>query len=128
VVPFYTADIVPVSTAKTYPTLSVKRSGGTSAVLKWLENVQTGKRIYLNYSLVDGETVMIRFRPGEREIRSDYFGKVWRAALRNSDIGEFYLLPATNNLEIFVETAGSPTMDAVMHYRDEYETADGTAS
>src|SRR3990172_3348503 len=106
---------------------SITRSGGTSAVVEWLRNETTGKRLYLNYALQSGETLTIDLTPGARQITSSYRGAVWEAALRNSDLGDFYLLPGDNDISAFVNQAGSPTMTAFMKFPIAHESADGVA-
>jgi hypothetical protein len=99
--------------AVAYPTITIKRSGGTLAQVQYLKNETTGKTLYLNYSLLDGETLTIRMTPGAKTITSDYSGNViGRALLPNSDFSEFALQPGANVISLYVYQTGSPTMTA----------------
>ena len=125
-----TAEITVVTnpgTARAYPVITIKRSGGTSATVEWLRNETTGKTLYLNYALQSGETLTIDLTPGRRQIISSYRGAVWEAALRNSDLGDFYLLPGDNDISVFVNQAGSPSMTAFMKFPIAHESVDGVA-
>src|SRR3972149_1605857 len=125
-----TSEITTVSnpgSARAYPVVEITRSEGTSAVVEWLRNETTGKRLYLNYALQSGEKLTIDLTPGARQITSSYRGAVWEAALRNSDLGDFYLLPGDNDISAFVNQAGSPTMTAFMKFPIAHESADGVA-
>ncbi len=109
-------------TKEVCPVLYIKRSGGTSAAAKWMENLSTGMRIYLNYSLLDGETLIIDVK--NRMIYSDFFGNVTRAVLRNSDFADFRVLPGFNSLYIFVYQMGSPTMTQLVKWEELFWSAD----
>ena len=76
-----------------FPILKIYRADdGTSATLNSLENVTTGKKLLFNYALQKGETLTIDMTPGNRSVKSDFFGDVWRAVLRGSDLASFGLL------------------------------------
>src|SRR3990167_3498040 len=125
-----TSEITTVSnpgSARAYPVIEITRSGGTSAVVEWLHNESTGKTLYLNYALQSGETLTIDLTTGARQITSSYRGAVWEAALRNSDLGDFYLLPGDNDISAFVNQAGSQTMTAFMKFPIAHESVDGVA-
>jgi hypothetical protein len=102
--------------ATAYPAIKVKRVGGTYARLEWLKNETTGDVLMCDYSLLDGETITIDLTPGNRSIKSDFFGDVWRAVLRSSDLSSFNLLPGINNISVFVKPSGAPTITAWMEY------------
>ncbi len=110
---------------RSYPVMTIHRSGGTSLKMYWLENLETGARIYLNYSLLDGETLTLDFRPNARDVHSSFFGLVWDAVLRGSTFADFYLLPGANRIVAFGLSAGSPTVTAVMTWTPTYYAADG---
>ncbi len=114
-------------TARSYPVVSIKRSGGTSATVEWLRNETTGRTIYLNYALQSGETLTIDFRLGKRSIVSSFYGVVWRAALRGSEFSDFYLLPGVNAISAYVNQVGGPTMTQNMVWKTTHESADGAA-
>lgn len=113
-----------------YPVFTVRRDGGTSAALDFLANLETGAFIYFDYSLADGETLTIDFRPGQRSCISSISGSVWNAIDDNSDVANFYLQPgngsSTNDNVIVIESTlvGSPTITASMIYRTAYRSLD----
>lgn len=112
---------------KAYPILRIKRSGGSFAQVRYLRNETTGATLWLDYDLLDGETLTIDFRPGKRKAMSDYFGSVWRAIERNSDVAEFALLPGVNLINMFVYTGGSPTVATTMEWQLSHWSVDGAA-
>jgi hypothetical protein len=98
-----------------YPVAVFKRTGGTSARVVWLENQTTGKRVYLNYYLQDGEELRIDFRPGKRDVVSSLYGKRrWEAILGGSDFNEFVLIPGNNVMQSFVDIGGGATTEIYM--------------
>jgi hypothetical protein len=112
---------------KAFPKLYIKRSGGTTATLQYLKNETTGATVNLDYSILDGEEIIIDFREGSRSATSSMFGNVWRAILRNSNFADFYLLPGNNSISTFVNETGSPTITAYMQWRNTHWSADGVA-
>ncbi|MDO8683912.1 MAG: phage tail family protein [Armatimonadota bacterium] len=112
-----------------YPQLIIKRSGGTSATLEWLKNETTGKTIWFNYALLDGETLTIDFTPGNKGITSSIFGNIiGRALLPGSDFSTWALQPGSNSVSFFIADAGTPTLTAYLLYRDQYLSPDGAIS
>jgi hypothetical protein len=112
-------------TEKVKPVLVFGRSGGTSARILWIENQLTGRRLYCDYSLLDGETVMIDLRDGKRDVVSTLFGRRrWEGIRLGSDINDFELLPGDNPLAVFVDVVGSPTMTQYALWEKLYWMAD----
>ncbi len=112
-----------------YPKLIIKRSGGTSATLEWLKNETTGKTLWLNYSLLNGERLTIDLTPGAKSITSDFFGNVLgRALLPNSDFANFGLLSGDNDISFYINDVGAPTLTAYLQYRAPYLSVDGVAA
>jgi hypothetical protein len=111
--------VTPAGTENSYPRIVIKRSGGTSAKLLSIQNETAGKRLLFDYDLLDGETITIDLRPGKRAMTSSFWGKRWRI-LPNSDLANFLLLPDSQVITAFVETAGSPTMTAFLVYKNTY--------
>lgn len=116
-----------LSSRTAYPTIVFSRSGGTSVIVKLLKNETTGATLYLNYSLLDGEKLTIDLRLGKREVTSNYFGRSLRALLRNSDVGQFNLLPGSNSISCLISEAGSPTVEAYIVWQNVHWSVDGVA-
>lgn len=113
--------------AKAYPVIKIKRSGGTQLWLKYLKNETTGAVLYFNYYLLDGETLTIDLRPGKRMIESDFFGTVWNALERGSELAKFYLQKGSNEVMAWATPAGSPTVTATMEWAVQHWAADMAA-
>jgi hypothetical protein len=123
----YLNTIVNNGTRSGYPKIVISRSGGTTAIVKYLKNETTGATLYLDYSLLDGEELTIDLTEGGRSIKSSLFRNVWQAGLRSSDFANFFLLPGTNYVSVFVNETGSPTITAYMQWRNTHWSADGVA-
>lgn len=110
--------------ARAYPTITISRAGGTLTKAIYIENTTTGKRLLLNYSLQDGETLTINLEPGRRSVISSYYGNVWSAVARSSDLTEFFLQPGDNAIRTLIAEAGTPTITAYMTWKTAYWSAD----
>ena len=115
-------------THEIHPVIKIKRSGGTSATLSWIKNETTGKTLWFNYALLDGEELTLDLRPGSRNITSSYWGNAWRALQRGSDFASFTLLPGANIITTVITEVGSPTVTAYASWRNTHWSADGTAA
>jgi hypothetical protein len=113
--------------------VTINRSGGTTAIVYRLANAATGAEIYLNYSLLAGETLTLDFRPfSETALTaiSSFFGPVPSAILGGSNTGQFYLTPgrsgASNNniITLYAPTAGGATVTATLYYTAAYLSQD----
>lgn len=114
--------------APVYPTITVTRSGGTVARVEYIQNVATGQALYLNYSLLDGETLTIDLAPGDKSITSSYYGDViGRALLPSSDFSAWRLDPGANGVSLYVYQTGSPTVTARCIFKPTYWSVDGVA-
>lgn len=114
---------------RAYPYLTIKRSGGTTATLEYLENLTTGAKVYFSYTIRDGEELLIDFRPGRRGMTSSFAGQRNRDILPGSDMGNFYLKPtasgtASNKIICYIHETGSPTMDVFLIWQDAYNGVD----
>ena len=119
-----TATITNSGTAARHPVFKVSRSGGTSATLYTLINETTGKKLMFDYSMLDGETLTVDMRPGQRSIVSSFFGPRPDAILANSDFGSWALQPGSNQITCFVDVAGAPTITAWLEWKDAYRGMD----
>jgi hypothetical protein len=111
-----------------YPKIVFERNGGTTATVAWIKNETTDTTLYFDYDLLDGERITIDLSEGDRSIKSSYFGNVWSALLRNSNVVDFNLLPGTNKVSIYINQTGSPTMTAYMQWRNTHWSVDGVAA
>lgn len=113
--------------AETYPTITLKRSGGTSATLLSLRNLTTGDDLWFDLALIDQETVTIELHPDSSDILSDVRGRVARYLLRGSDLSSFRLLKGENEISALLTEAGSPTVTTILRWVDAYWSVDGAA-
>ena len=125
--PLKTTTVTNGGTARVYPIVKISRSGGTSSRVSKLTNTTTDKSVYLNYSLQDGETVTLDFRPGHLSMTSDA-GRVLSTnrwdILPQSILADFYLLPGINGFTIFYDALGGATVTAIISWSDTYWSVD----
>jgi len=117
-------------TARAHPKVVIKCTSGTTnqpATVAYLKNKTTGATLWLNYPLFIGETLTLDFTLGARSISSSMFGTVWRAILKQSDFSQFYLLPGSNDVILFVNETSSTTLTAYITFPLTHESADGVA-
>lgn len=101
-------------TTKTSPIIRIKRSGGTEARIKWIENLANNSVLWIDYSLQNGEEITIDLTPSEKIVKSSFSGEKWNAILPISDLNEFIIQPGENKIKVFIETTGSPTIEAFL--------------
>lgn len=118
------ANAVNGGTVPTYPKVIFNRSGGTTATIQTVKNEQNGQEILFNYSLLNGETLTVDLTQTKKSINSSFFGSRQDAVLKNSDFGNWHLLPGSNQITSFVSTTGSPTITAYLLYKDQYDSQD----
>jgi hypothetical protein len=125
-------------TSSAYPYVEISRSDGavtvTRCVVKSLINETTKARIYLEYPLLDGETLTLELRPHEGiKATSSKFGRVDDAILANSNQGQFFLVPdnttgdSDNIINLFVDeqtSDGSTVVTANMKFKATYLSLD----
>jgi len=106
-----------------YPKMYFKRTGGTSTLMATFTNETTGRRLFFNYGLLDGETISINLEPKEKTVISDFFGQRFDAILPNSDFGELSLLPGDNEITVFLINNGA-AITAWAEWVNAYKSAD----
>jgi hypothetical protein len=127
--PAAVATITNPGTAASYPVIRIKRSGGTSAILKRLQNETTGAVIeFDDYAMLDGEEITLDMRQTSRAVTSSVYGSVWQAVSRASDFAGFSILPGTNKISLLVTQAGSPTMVTNIQWARSHWSIDGVAA
>jgi len=114
-------------TTKAYPKFVFHRSGGDDATVAMIKNEDTGDTLWLNYALMDGETLTLDLDPNNRTCISDISGDVWQAVLRGSDLTSFSFLPGDNHISIYIVEHGSPTTTCYATWRNTHWSSDGVA-
>lgn len=118
--------VINSGSARAYPTLTVSMTGGTIRI-RGLFNYTTGDLIYMNYALSSGETLTLTLAPGNRSMRSSYYGDVSGYMLSSSDFATWSLLPGSNNIGLFINgETGSPIVSPAptLTWRNRYWGAD----
>jgi len=111
-------------TAPAFPKIIVSRDGGTAVRLIQVRNETTGRGLSFDYSLLDGEELVIDLTPTGKTIISSIFGARPDAILAGSDFGTFSLLPGNNTITCFIDVAGGPTVDCYLLWKDAYKSYD----
>ena len=111
-------------TAKAYPIITINRSGGTTARVQSIVNNTTGSQIVFDEEIFDGEEIVIDLRPGRQEVNSTTLGPSWTAERwvfkPGSNIAEWALLPGDNSINLYVQGTGTPTITAIVQWRNTY--------
>jgi hypothetical protein len=89
----------------------------------WLENITTGDVIYLDYTLLAGEQLIIDFRTGHMNVTSSWRGPVMDAILPQSAFSSFHLQPGANRINFFMDDI-TETSDAQIRFVPQYESVD----
>lgn len=108
-----------------YPVLRVLAEGGDTVTLRWLKNLRTGRTMLFDYAMAEGEELLVDFRPGQRKVVSSVLGELANQPQPGSDLARFVLLPGPNDLAIFIQNTGSPTITAEVYWRPRHWSADG---
>jgi len=125
-------------TAPAYPYVEISRDDSgdtvTRCIIKRLKNETTGAIIYMDYTLLDGETLTLELRPHEEiKATSSKFGNVNDAFLENSNQGQFFLNPdnssgsSENIINLFVDEqtlSGSTVVTANMKFKAAFLSLD----
>ncbi len=124
-----TKSIVNAGDRNAYPySITVTRTGGTSATLTAITNTYTGDSLLFNYAMGNGETITINLTPGARSITSSSGANLVSQLLAGSKFTTWSVSPGTHTYNVDVTGVGSPTMAAVLKYYPTYWAADGVAA
>lgn len=107
--------------------ITIARSGGTTARLRAIVNTFTGKKLVFDYALLDGETFTIDAAGSPRTIYSSGNANLLGQLISNSNLDTFAVSGGTNNMLLFVDTTGSPTITATLYYYRGYWGADSVS-
>jgi len=108
-------------TARSYPTIVINGpSSGTSRIYQ-IVNYTTGRAIYLNLTLIAGETARMVLAPDNLSFTSDFQGNIASAIMQGSNTADFFLQPGANLMSFF---SASSTVVATLYYRPNYASLD----
>lgn len=111
-------NIVNYGTAISYPIIYILGPG----LLRWIENQTTGKKIYLNATIINAEEVFIDF--GKKKIYSTTRGDITYFILSGSDFADFLLIPGNNVISILMTDDVNSKM--VIYHKPQHWSADAT--
>lgn len=111
-------------TARAWPVLAIKRTGGTSLQFRGMYNIGTGAEIHCIYDLDDGEELTINLEPGQKTVTSNFDGNVIHKVMPGSDIAQWWIEPEVNLLGFLAVGVGSPTITCTMKHRASYWSCD----
>lgn len=101
------------------PSVYIKGPG----TLRWLENQTTGKRMYMNLSILNNEEVTIDF--GQAKIYSSIRGDLSYSVLPGSDFKSWKLAPGENKIAAFMIDDVGGIMQ--IRYTPQHHSTDATA-
>lgn len=95
-------------TADVFPEIVIEWTTGGSAVrFETLRNETTGRELYFNYTMLEGERLTIDLDPTKKSIISSMFGPRPDAILAGSDFGTFLLQPGANDITLYLSQTGA---------------------
>lgn len=104
------------TTAKMFPWFKIDVSFNNvnnTAKLISIINETTGAKLFFDYDFVDGESLFIDLRPGQRVMISSVFGPRWDI-LPSSDVANFWLRSGVDNdITCFINAGGTPEPDVL---------------
>ncbi len=113
-------------TADVYPQIKFTGPG----ILWAITNYTTGKSLYFNnYTLLAGETATFTHDPaGGITFISSFYGNILGKILPGSDVTTFGLIPGTNNIVPFIESATGATKVEFIYQNTHYSFESGAGS
>lgn len=111
--------------ANAYPIITISRAGDSSAAIYAIGNLTAGDYIYLQYTILSGETITIDLTPGAKTVWSNMRGNIASRVRASSNLGTFRLLPGNNAIYVFVPPNGSGTSTVTITWRNRYWSTDG---
>lgn len=106
------------------PTFIFERTGGGTAVVRFIRNNTTRQTIWLDYNLLVGEVLTVDLERGA--VNSSRFGPRLTAVARAADMG-LSLAPGENHLSVWVDTLDPMEVAAHVVFRPTYWAADDVA-
>lgn len=103
--------------AETYPTLTIRGPTTGSSRVYQLVNTTTGRAIYLNYTILAGETATLVLDPATLSFTSTFQGNIFNTILPGSQSTQFTLQPGANTISFF---AADSTVTAVLSWPTRY--------
>jgi hypothetical protein len=115
-------------TRESYPIITIRRTGGDDYTIKTMRNAKTGATLRMDYTILDGEELVINLIPGRRSVTSNLFGPRWDAIKQLSNVHAFSILPGANNIEILAEKGATVSMEFFIEVERRHWSFDGGAA
>lgn len=126
-----TTRVTPSGTATGYPRIEIVAT--SDAQIRWIRNETTKATLFLDYEIIDGETVTIETDPRVGiGVTSSIFGDIGYALLSTSNIGQFYfylaahdpdgLIGNDNYYTVYINQSSGIT--ATIYYKNAYLSLD----
>lgn len=110
-------------TARAYPTVKLYGPSSGTARIYQITNPTTGRAVYLNLTLVTGETATLVFQPDSLSFTTDFRGNIASSLLPGSNEADFFLQPGAN---VISTLSANTTVVAVLYFRPAYASMDDT--
>jgi len=101
-----------------YPIMELAATGPLYSI----RNVTTGAEIFFNLTLLPGERLHLEFDPAAIIVTSTFRGDVSRLVLPGSQLSNFFLMPGTNSLAVFLQE--SATVQNMLWWQPRYLSVD----
>ena len=111
-----------------FPVITIKRTGGTSAILTALTNTFTGEALLFNYSMTDGETITFVLTRGAKSISSSSGANLVSLLAPGSPFSTWAVSPGTHTYTVSIAGISSPTITVVLTYYANYFSSDSVAA
>jgi Rax2 C-terminal beta propeller domain/Siphovirus-type tail component, C-terminal domain len=102
-------------TAKAYPTIRLT-AVATSRIYQ-IVNTTTGRAIYLNYTMNNGEVATLNLQPDGLSFISTFQGNIANTIMPGSNEADFFLAPGDNIISVFTSVS---TVVAALYWRPAY--------
>jgi hypothetical protein len=108
-------------TARAYPTVKITGPSSSSSRIYQIVNATTNRSIYLNLTLITGETATLVFQPDNLSFTTDFRGNIASTILSGSNEADFFLQPGANVISML---SANTTVTATMYFRPAYASMD----
>jgi hypothetical protein len=102
--------------AKVYPKIKITGPSSGTARILYIENITTGKRIWLDYTINAGETATLNLIPGSGSFTSDFRGNLWNTIRPGAQSKDFFLMKGDNSIG-FYATNSTVTASVIWNER-----------
>lgn len=112
-------------TAPEYPSFVINGPG----TLRHIRNYTTGKSLFFEYVMLDGEQLKLTLQPDNITFNSNLRGNVFPEIRAGSDYSSFILKPkTTNNIGVFISDATGANTSVLMYYHNRHWSLDAVGS